>query len=108
MAWLPNPIACDVCGAVKQPSNHWYYAEIRPDTPAEVNAGFSIWPWDYPAEDRSMEYVHLCGQACAIRKLAEFLSGCAPVASTNPPQATAALADPSTAAETGSQSKGVD
>lgn len=74
MSWLPNPIACDVCGVIKQPSNHWYYAEIRPDTPEEDNAVFTIWPWDYPAEDRSKPYIHLCGQACAARKLNEFLS----------------------------------
>jgi hypothetical protein len=75
MAWLPNPIACDVCGAVKQPSNNWHYAEIRPYSDQETDPVFSIRPWDYPAEDRTKPYVHLCGQACAMRKLNEFMAG---------------------------------
>mgnify|MGYP003394643793 CR=1 FL=1 len=74
MSWLPNPIACDVCGIVKQPSNNWYYGKIRPDVPTEDEAIFCLWPWDYPAEDRNEPFVHLCGQACAIRKLSEFMS----------------------------------
>ena len=79
MAWLPNPIACDVCGAVKQASNHWYYAAIMDKSHA--HAAFSVWPWDNLAEDRSQgQFVHLCGQDCAIRKLAEFLNGCTPEA----------------------------
>jgi hypothetical protein len=73
MAWLPNPIACDVCGAVKQPSNHWWYAEMLPQD--HENATFQIWPWDYPAEDRSRPILHLCGQVCVIRKLNEWMGG---------------------------------
>ena len=71
--WLPNPIACDVCKTVKQPSNNWYYALMQANAPAEDNAFFQIWPWDYPAEDRSKPYIHLCGKACATRKLNEFM-----------------------------------
>jgi len=104
MSWLPNPIACDVCGVIKQPSNNWYYAEIRPsdkwaeykaktiktasDKWAEYKAEttktasipdtqnfFLIRPWDAFAEqDHSKPYTHLCGQACAIRKLNEYMS----------------------------------
>ena len=68
MSWLPNPIACDVCGTVKQPSNHWWYAEIA----AEY---FWMHPWDDTAEDSSKPYLHLCGQVCATRKLNEWMGG---------------------------------
>jgi hypothetical protein len=86
MAWLPNPIICDVCGVQKQPSNHWHYAEIRPYSAAEENPCFLLWPWDYPAEDRSKPYKHICGQACAIRLLNEFMGG-----SGNPPEPVPAI-----------------
>jgi hypothetical protein len=87
MAWLPNPIACDMCGAVKQPSNNWYYAAFVPQT--EDDAHLTIWPWDYPAEDRSKPYKHICGQVCAIRLLNEFMNGLNP-----PEQVPAAKPDP--------------
>ena len=79
MAWLPNPIICDGCGVQKQPSNHWYYAEIKPVSLTEDTPCFYLWEWDYPAEDRSKAYKHICGQACAIRLLNEFMGG-------NPPE----------------------
>lgn len=41
-----------------------------------VNAHIS--PWDYPAEDREKNYVHLCGQACAVKKLAEWMNAQSP------------------------------
>ncbi len=68
MSWLPNPIACDVCGAIKQPSNHWYYANIHRPV-------FYLRSWDKAAEDPTVpDMIHLCGQACAARKLNEFMS----------------------------------
>jgi hypothetical protein len=71
MSWLPNPIACDVCGVVKQPSNHWYYAEIVPEY-------FWIHPWGPEADKRDKPYGHLCGQVCATRKLNEWMNAAAP------------------------------
>jgi hypothetical protein len=67
MAWLPSPIACDVCGTEKQPSNHWWYADIG-------DTYFFLYSWHAEAENRERSYVHLCGQACAIRKLNEFMA----------------------------------
>jgi hypothetical protein len=90
MAWLPNPIACDVCGVIKQPSNDWWYAEIRPnerfaeyeskinkrDKAPESQNFFLIRPWDdFAEQDKAKPYTHLCGQACAIRKLNEYMTG---------------------------------
>jgi hypothetical protein len=74
MAWLPNPIACDVCGVVKQPSNHWWYVDIQV---ISLNDGdyFTMRSWDDLAEDRSKPFKHICGQACAIRLLNEFMDG---------------------------------
>lgn len=73
MAWLPNPIACDVCGDLKQPSNNWYFAEIVMPTENKPPV-FTLRPWNPLAEDRTKPYIHLCGQACAIKKLDEFMS----------------------------------
>ncbi len=68
--FLPNPIACDVCGILKQPSNHWYYAMLNVSGPC-----FTILPWHEIAEDRARaDVVHLCGQACADKKLAEWMN----------------------------------
>ena len=69
MSWLPNPIACDVCGIVKQPSNNWYYVSIFGDKE------FVLRRWDKEAEDPTFtRLIHLCGQACAARQLNEFMS----------------------------------
>lgn len=72
--FLPNPIACDVCKTVKQPSNHWFYVRLSVKTP-ETMPGFHIWPWDVEAEISTKNYIHLCGQACAVKKLAEWMNG---------------------------------
>jgi hypothetical protein len=86
MAWLPNPIICDGCGVQKQPSNHWYYAEIKPVSLTEDTPCFYLWEWDSRAEDRSKAYKHICGQACAIRLLNEFMGG-----PGNPPEPVPAV-----------------
>ena len=84
--WLPNPIACDVCGSIKKDANHWYYAELRP----RDDESFQIWHWDWPAEDRERKgIIHLCGQACATKKMSEWMEGdkgeARPVLSVDPP-----------------------
>jgi hypothetical protein len=94
MSWLPNPIACDVCGIVKQPSNHWWYAEIRPISEVEGDAVFYLLPWGQEAEDRSKPYVHLCGQVCAVRKLAEFMSPPPPPPNRQEPSTEARIQQP--------------
>lgn len=70
--FLPNPIACDVCKTIKQPSNHWFYSITN-----RGNA-FALWPWDDFADNPSPEdrhaVIHLCGQACAVKKLAEWMN----------------------------------
>lgn len=66
-------VKCNVCGAIKQEANHWFYAETQPDSPDEVNAFITIHPWDYPAEEPGK--IHLCGRACVIAKVSEFMGG---------------------------------
>ena len=61
---------CDVCGAVKGETNHWY--QIR-----RLEA-LHLYRWDFGGECReelSGERLHLCGQACVIRKITEFMGG---------------------------------
>lgn len=70
MSFLPNPIACDVCKAVKQPSNHWwYYQLVRID-----KSGFQIFPWAPEAEVKDSGFGHLCGHTCAVKKLSEWMN----------------------------------
>jgi hypothetical protein len=79
MAWR-NQIVCDVCGTPKQPSNHWWFAEVT-TVDNGIYSGFSVYPWSTEAERKGprraclSQYIHLCGQACAIRKLNEFMAG---------------------------------
>lgn len=69
MSFLPNPIACDVCGIVKGQANHWYYSF---DT--TIATGFMVYRWDTEAENRNRpELVHLCGQVCVGKKLSEWM-----------------------------------
>jgi hypothetical protein len=90
MAWLPNPIVCDACGVVKRPSNHWWYALIEPNVSGGPDPLFHLRPWNELAEDRAKPYKHICGQACAIRLLNEFMGG-----STEPtPTADKRTSDP--------------
>lgn len=70
MSFLPNPIACDVCGIVKGQANHWFYADAS-------KGEWIVWTWASEAEDRGKNYTHLCGHVCAVKKLSEWMSACA-------------------------------
>jgi hypothetical protein len=62
---------CDVCGTEKKETNHWWLFVVNDD-------GFQLAPWGtpwYQTRQRPQATIqHLCGQACAIRKLSEFMS----------------------------------
>jgi hypothetical protein len=57
---------CDVCGAEKKEANHWWMAQIS-------SRQFLLWPWDTGARDKGI--LHLCGEACVLKRLSEFLGG---------------------------------
>ncbi len=60
---------CDVCGILRQPSNHWLLYET---TDIDGNPAFETRPWDDKAADESN---HLCGAACAAKKLNQTMEG---------------------------------
>ncbi len=55
---------CDVCGTVKGPANHWWLFGIE-------GGRFAVFgPWDSRISDSEL---HICGEACATKKLSEFM-----------------------------------
>lgn len=58
--------ACDVCGVQKKEANHWWLVNID-----EANT-LLIMPWKADRVDDCQ--LHLCGEACVAKKVAEFLS----------------------------------
>ncbi len=59
---------CDVCGAVKGEANHWYKMRVLD--------ALHIYRWDFGGEggsDLSGQRLHLCGQACVLKKVNEFM-----------------------------------
>jgi len=62
---------CDICGAQRQDTNHWFLAEQLP------NGILSFTPWDLPRSPGYREQAHiqhLCGQACAHKLLDAWMS----------------------------------
>ncbi len=55
---------CDVCGAVKGRTNHWW--KMDDDYPT-----LQIVPWNIEPEGE--RFLHICGEACATKKLSEFM-----------------------------------
>lgn len=72
---IDNVTRCDVCGVEKGETNHWLVAITYPAwtgilfAPAED----ALQPGDRPAESR---YEDICGEACAHKRLSQFLSTC--------------------------------
>ncbi len=55
---------CDVCGAVKGTTNHWWRVYVD-------GVALSVIGWDARAEwDKEF---HICGEACALKKVSEFM-----------------------------------
>lgn len=62
--------ACNVCGRMKQETNHWLVAIVRPDF-----EGILFLPADAAQDPRveGYEYEDLCGQACAHTRFSQWL-----------------------------------
>jgi hypothetical protein len=60
---------CDVCGAERKETNHWFYA-IR------VGCSLVVQPMNHALSPFSPTDVinHLCGETCALKKVGEFIS----------------------------------
>ncbi len=56
---------CDACGAQKHNANHWFRMWIN-------GTCLTITAWD-DGEDDGAPHLHLCGAACVIKKVSEFV-----------------------------------
>lgn len=72
---ITQTITCDVCGAVKRETNHWWQAMVNVGLRAMlVQPIFGEIGWGGPGMgDANSEVVHLCGQDCVNRKVAEIM-----------------------------------
>lgn len=59
---------CDCCGVAKKDTNHWFIAR--------VGDAFHLYPWTYMngVMDDGIRILFLCGDACATKAMAEFMS----------------------------------
>ena len=62
---------CDMCGALKKDSNHWYVANILRSVGGTAHS-FIVGEWDSGESGTEM---HLCGRACVLRKMEEWMGG---------------------------------
>ena len=70
-------ILCDVCGATKGVSNHWFKAASHPERP-----GIAFGPSDaaYDSAYEGLKIEDICGQACLLKRLSLWAT---PVAQPN-------------------------
>ena len=59
-------VTCDVCGAQKQETNHWFMLSVG-DQDIFVLASSSY-------RDNYAEPIDLCGEACVLKKVSELIS----------------------------------
>lgn len=59
---------CDVCGIMKKETNHWF---LFLEKDKEM---LQIMSWDEYRLRVSLELGHLCGRACAQKKLEEWMT----------------------------------
>lgn len=72
---------CNVCGEPKRETNHWWKGYLINWDTMERPAGIMIVQW-HVAVERETD-IHLCGEACATKKLSEVMTK--PAGETNVP-----------------------
>lgn len=83
---VENPFRCDGCGVAKGDANKWLLGfALMPGLDADLNipspsylshvlTGYAIVQWDeYFATTKDVPVHHLCSEACALKKQAEFI-----------------------------------
>jgi hypothetical protein len=73
-------VNCDICGAQRTASNHWFL--LMPVTTLPISAKgefgrsiealFALFPWD-DAEASKSDTRHICGSSCATKALSAAL-----------------------------------
>jgi hypothetical protein len=75
-------ITCDVCGRVKQETNHWFKAVVDPVHPNPAGIAFGTSAAEVGDSDLKIE--HICGQECLHKRLSRWIEGT--IASTSTTQ----------------------
>ena len=63
---------CDVCAVPKRDTNHWWKGYLVKRDGTDHPAGLLLVAWDVVVD--SDEPMHLCGEACATKKLSEVMA----------------------------------
>jgi hypothetical protein len=65
---------CDVCGVEKREANHWWWLAWNEGYKRALLLSAAVRAQRF-SEDDSIAYVRfdLCGEACVVKKLAEFM-----------------------------------
>lgn len=72
---ITQTIVCDGCGVVKKQTNHWYrLAQGKKGLTLTESSGDYLTPKDYETGSSGVSLHDLCGSACVIKKVSEFLS----------------------------------
>jgi len=66
-ALIRQTIACDICGAEKKETNHWFIAVVQ-------RGELRLTNWETFEKEQSRSK-HLCGQTCLHRLVDEFVAG---------------------------------
>jgi hypothetical protein len=67
-------VTCDVCGAQKQETNHWFVVLTHSNrTDFIVDSDYDPYSayWQY---DTDYKVTDLCGEACVLKKVSELIS----------------------------------
>lgn len=73
MAKKESPYVCDVCGAEKMKTNHWFVIDVSV-------VGLHVHSWSWAVREGTLDSEgrrHVCGSECAHRLLGDFLGSVA-------------------------------
>jgi len=64
---VKGKIVCDVCGAEKKETNHWFTVNLT----LWGGIRFDRWNYENPGNNLSADF-HLCGEQCCQKKLSDW------------------------------------
>lgn len=94
---MPAPYKCDVCGRLKDESNHWWL-RMRTENEKQPPAlgAFLLEPWDPDVADKQLRpecplYEHICSESCAMKSLSQYMARQQPKQQAELPRVAAEL-----------------
>jgi hypothetical protein len=84
---IRQTIACDICGAERRETNHWFVAVVQ-------NKELCISNWDNQRRTTKGSK-HLCGQTCLHRLVDDFMAGTVGGRPATEPERAGAVGEPS-------------